>query len=92
MQVTYFPYINLKKRPEVNFGNIRIWNFDLKASSEIKDKKLLDIVTKLIRSNVSKGNPIEGIGIVSIGSTDFREFNDNEMKMIKETRLLLFLA
>jgi hypothetical protein len=92
MQITYFPYINLKKRPEVNFGNIKIWNFDLKASDEIKDKNLLDIVTKLIKSNVSKGNPIKGIGVVSIGDTDFRIFNDNEKEMIQETQLLLFLS
>jgi hypothetical protein len=93
MQIVFFPYMNLNKREEIDFGFLKIWNFNLKGENYITDAKLLSKVTKVLATNQEYFNgPIREIGIVSIGDTDFREYNETEFNLIKEARLILFIS
>jgi len=52
MQIAYFPYLNLSGIEEISFGDIKIWNFDRKASEYIPDEALRTKVKALLDSNV----------------------------------------
>lgn len=92
MQVVYFPYLFLGERKEVNFDNVDVWNFGKKSKQYIKDGKLRAYVRKLLYSNIHYGRSIKDIGVLSIGATDFREFNAEKLQAANEVRLLLFLS
>lgn len=97
-QVLYIPYLNLASETEISIGPVRIWNFDLKKKEYIPDSQLRAYIEKLIWTNTHpvtrKGNrpPLEGIGIISIGPTDFRQFSSKENAAITRARSALFLA
>jgi len=92
MQLHYFPYLSLGDVPEIDFGNVKVWNFEKKSAQYITDPKLRDYVETIIYSNLYNGNPIKDVGVVSIENTDFRDFSPEERKTVDETRLVLFLA
>jgi hypothetical protein len=92
MQIIYFPYLHLGKIDQINFGDITIWNFELKASHNITDEKLRKYIRSVVHSNISHNQPIKDIGILSIGTTDFRVFDNRELEIAKEIRLMLFLS
>lgn len=92
MQIVYFPYLCLKNQDELDFGNFKIWNFDRKANDYIPNATLRSYVGKLIASNVTRKQPIKDIGVLTIGAIDFREFNDEELLLAKEARLLMFIS
>lgn len=94
-QVTYIPYIPLREKGAVDFGNgLVVWHFDSLAEQKIPDQQIRDFVTSLLAANVegSSQEKIKGIGVVSIGDTDFRAFSDEEMAMVQEAKFLLFLC
>lgn len=97
-QVLYLPYLNLGSEAEITVGPVRIWNFDLKKNEYIPDVELRAYVEQLIWTNTSavtrrgKRPPLEGIGIVSIGQTDFRQFSSQEHAAVARARSALFLA
>jgi hypothetical protein len=97
-QVVYLPYLNLGADEEVSIGPVRIWNFDLKKTDYVPDARLRAYVEMLIRTNTTpqtrKGKflPLEGIGIMSIGQTDFRQFSSGENAAVAWARSALFLA
>lgn len=92
MQFTYFPYLTLLDREEISFGDIKVWKFDTNYQKYIKDIQLQKIVKELIESNVSNNKPIEGMAVISIGDTDFRELSQEEFQIVNEVRLILFLS
>lgn len=92
MQIIYFPYISLGEKDEISFGNVKVWNFDKKASEYVPDEKLREYIKSIIYSNVSHNQPIKDVGILSIGEIDFREFTDEEFQTASEVRLVLFLS
>ncbi len=92
MQIHYFPYLSLGEVDELNFGNIKVWNFEKKFFQYIEDPKLRDYIESIIYSNIYNGKPIKDVGIISIGDIDFREFTPEERKIADEIRLVLFLS
>lgn len=92
MQIIYFPYLSLGEVDEINFGNVKVWNFDKKASQYITDIKLRAYIQSIIYSNISHNQPIKDVGVISIGAVDFREFNDDEFLIANEVRLAIFLS
>jgi len=92
MQIVYFPYLHLIDRDEVSFGDVKVWNFDRVGRDYIKDTDLRDHIGKLLQSNVQNEKPLGDIGVLSIGKTDFREFNDDEFRLVDEVRLIMFLG
>ncbi len=92
MQIIYFPYLNLIDRDEISFGDIKVWRFETKSTHYITNQPLRDKIKLLIDSNVLHEKPIKGVGVLSIGQTDFREFSHEEFKIADEVRLILFLA
>lgn len=94
MQITYFPYINLHNCDEVVIPELNavIWNFDRKASEYIPDATTRDKVKRLLATNTRGNREIENIGVLSIGATDFRQFNADEIEVLHEIKLLLFLS
>ncbi len=92
MQIVYFPFLTMGDLEEINLGEAKIWNFDKTAEKYIPDVNLRDQVKKLLETNVFRGKPIRNIGVLSIGSTDFREFTYEEIQLAQEMRLILFLA
>lgn len=92
MQIHYFPYLSLGDVEEINFGNVKVWNFEKKVSQYISDQKLREYIESIVYSNIYNGKPIKDVGIISIGNTDFREFTAEERKTADEIRLVLFLS
>lgn len=92
MQITYFPYLALKEIEELNFGGFKVWNPKKKLAEYIPDESLRNQVKTLLSTNIRGGRVIEDMGVVSIGDTDFREFNLEEYQSINELKLLLFLS
>jgi len=97
-QIVYFPYLSLGDRDELRLGNLAIWNADRMLNSRIPDKDMRDRVRALLRMNRTAGreaeNPavISGMGVVTIGATDFRPFTRAQISRIKEMQLRLFLG
>jgi len=97
-QLVYLPYLNLGSDEEISIGPVRIWNFDLKKNDYIPDLQLREYIEQLIWTNTTartrrgKFPALEGIGIVSLGPTDFRQFTANENAAITRARSALFLA
>lgn len=92
MQIVYFPYLSLGRKEVVDFGEVKVWNFDLKASEFIPNEPLRSHIEKIICSNISHNQPIKDVGVVSIGTTDFRPFSTSELDLVNEVRLLTFLS
>jgi len=92
MQIVYFPYLCLGNLDEVGFGDIKVWNFEKKAEEYIPDETLRKHIKKIVLSNISHNQPIKDVGVLSIGDTDFREFNEEEFVVANEIRLILLLS
>ena len=93
MQVAYFPYLAMGQRQEIDFGFLKIWNFNLISSTYITDQNVLSRVSKIIATNHTYfTGPVQGIGVVSIGNTDFRTYTQEELELIRSARLILFLS
>ncbi|MHB8362838.1 MAG: hypothetical protein ACYDBX_04445 [Patescibacteria group bacterium] len=92
MQVSYFPYLQLKNEDEIDVGNVKIWKFNIKSEEYIKDIVLREKVKKMLYTNTFDGKPIEDIAIISIGNIDFREFSEKEINQINEVKYILFIA
>lgn len=91
--IAYFPYISLKDVPEIDFGFAKVWNFDLKKNDYITDQRLLEKIEKIINVNVELwSGSIRNVGIISIGSIDFRKYNEEENEIIKQIRHILFIS
>ena len=48
MQISYFPYLAMAREKEVDFGFLKIWNFDLMSNEYITDQNLLLRVSKIL--------------------------------------------
>jgi hypothetical protein len=92
MQIAYFPYLNMPNIEEVAFGDVKVWNFERKVQEYIPDEALRERVRALLNSNVKNDQPLRGMGVLSIGATDFRELTFEEIQLANEVRLILFLA
>jgi hypothetical protein len=93
MQIVYFPFISMGNEQEIDFGFLKIWNFDFMSNKYITDPKLLSRVSKILSTNHAYFlGPVKGIGVVSIGNTDFRHYTQEELNLIKDARLILFLG
>jgi hypothetical protein len=93
MQIVYFPFIKMGRTQEVDFGFLKIWNYDLLSDKYIADSRMRNRVSTIITSNQNYfTGPIKGIGVVSIGNPDFRAFTSEEFELIREARLILFLS
>ena len=92
MQITYFPYLTLNNFEVIPFGDIKVWNFDKKAEEFIPNEQLRAKVKRLLESNVKNERSLDGIGVLSIGNTDFRHFSEEEFETANEVRLILFLS
>lgn len=91
--IAYFPYISLKDTPEIDLGFAKIWNFDLKKNDYITDQRLLEKIEKIINVNVELwSGSVRNVGIISIGSIDFRKYNEEENEIIKQIRHILFIS
>lgn len=92
MQILYFPYLQLNNTDEFIIGDVKIWKFDVKSETYIKDFKLRRKVKRLLDTNTFAGKPIKDIPIISIGKIDFRIFSQEETEKIEDARLILFIA
>lgn len=95
MQITYFPYLPLRENQKIDLGDgLIIWHYYSLAEQYIPDKSMRDLITTLIDANVEgeMQEKIKGIAVVSIGDTDFREFNRDEELQLQEAKLMLFLS
>jgi hypothetical protein len=93
MQIVYFPFISMGNEQEIDFGFLKIWNFDFISKKYIADPKLLSRVSKILSTNHAYfSGPVKGIGVVSIGNTDFRHYTQEESNLIRDARLILFLS
>ena len=92
LQIAYLPYISMVSQDEIQVDRVRIWNYSTKADEYIRDAGLRAHIDKIIGLNVHRGTQIRNIGIVSIGDIDFRQFNDDELREIREACIILFLS
>lgn len=91
--IAYFPYIGLKDTTEIDLGFGKIWNFDKMKDAYIKNPELLKKVEKIVDINTELWSKrVQNVGIISIGSTNFRKFNDKENELIRQIRLILFIS
>ncbi|HUD02495.1 MAG TPA: hypothetical protein VMR46_00540 [Candidatus Paceibacterota bacterium] len=92
LSVTYFPFLNMDGAKEIDFGFLKIWNFSAMKDTYVPDQATREHLEKIFAMHQSYGKPIEGIGVVSIGATDFRAFTEDEYRKIRAARLILFLS
>jgi hypothetical protein len=82
MQIAYFPYLNMRNIDVIEFGDVKVWNFERKAQEYIPDEALRERVKALLYSNVKNDQPLKDIGVVSIGAIDFRELTNEELQLV----------
>lgn len=91
--IVYFPYLKMRSVAEVDFGFLKLWNFNLLKDKYIPDEKLRKKVEKMLSVYQEHFiGTVKGIGVISIGDTDFRVFNKEEHELIRLVRLILFLS
>src|SRR5438552_7363901 len=92
MQIIYFPYLMLGNIDQISFGNVKVWNFQKKATEYIADETLRSKIKSLLDTNKYGGVTIQDMGILSIGEIDFRHATDEDIQIANEARLTLFLS
>lgn len=92
MQLIYFPYLMLDNIDEISYDSVKVWNFQKKATEYIQDKTLRDKIRALLDTNKYGGQPIQDMGILSIGDIDFRDATQDDINIASEIKLLLFLT
>jgi hypothetical protein len=92
MQILYFPYLMLGNLDEITYGNVKVWNFRKKADEYIQDEALRQKIKTLLATNKYEGQPIQDMGILSIGEIDFRHATEEEIDTANEIKLMLFLT
>lgn len=90
--VAYMPYLFMGETDQIDFGYAKVWNFSTKKDYYIKDVKIKKKLDKIFKVYKTHNYPIQGIGIISIGDTDFRIYDDAEMAKVLEIRHILFLS
>ncbi|HYT37350.1 MAG TPA: hypothetical protein VEL49_09245 [Ktedonobacteraceae bacterium] len=92
MQLIYFPHLMLGNIDELSYGNINIWNFQKKSAEYIPDETLRNKLKALLAINKYGGQPIQDMGIFSIGDIDFRDATPQDINTANEIKLILFLT
>ncbi len=97
MQITYMPYLNMGNHEEATILRealgVTIWNYSKKAADYIPDATIRGKVDAFMAANVNEaGEPVEGIGVLSIGAFDLRPYTPEEKSLCAEAALLLFIA
>src|SRR6266487_106200 len=92
MQLIYFPHLMLGNIDELTYGNVKVWNFQKKAAEYIPDETLRQKIKALLATNKYEGRPIQDMGILSIGDSDFRDATQEDMDTANEIKLILFLT
>lgn len=90
--IAYFPYINMQNVPEIDLGFAKVWNFDQKKVAYIPDSTIRSHIENILATHVTHHGSVKGIGILSIGAIDFREPTDEEYKLMRYARLILFIS
>ncbi|HEU0080825.1 MAG TPA: hypothetical protein VFQ72_02280 [Candidatus Paceibacterota bacterium] len=88
----YFPYLTMRDVEEIDFGFIKIWNFDKKKDAYISDPALKAKITQILANYQSQFYPVRGIGIASIGTNDFRKFTPEEAADLHTAKYILFIS
>lgn len=78
---------------EISFPemNVKVWNYDRKADEYITDPAVRQRLDQIASANVGRWFPVRGIGIISVGKIDWREYTEEEAALCSEIRLLLFI-
>lgn len=84
----------MDRTQEANFAdlNVKVWNYGLMKDQYITDPDVKRTLDLLMATNVYHGRPITDMGIISVGSTDFRDYTPEEQQLCDETRAFLFVA
>lgn len=90
--IAYMPYLCMRGIEEIDFGFLKIWNFNRKKVIYIPDPIVRNHIEKLLHTYKAYQGTVEDIGIITIGETDFKEFNDDDFEKIRLARLILFLS
>jgi hypothetical protein len=91
-QIVYFPYLCLRDTESLKIGRVEIWNFSKKKEGYISDVNLRQRIENILKMNKVGSQLIDDIGVVSIGDTNFRLFNEQEVEEINIARLILFIS
>jgi hypothetical protein len=93
LQITYLPYLFMAERAAMAIGPATIWNFNREKGTRIPNEALREYVTRLLEANVYLDKPIRGIAVLSLrGHGAFLPATRTDVRLIEETRLLLFLC
>lgn len=90
--IVYFPYLSMRDSPEIDFGFLKIWNFNQLKEKYIPDEKIRSKIEEIFNMYQTFFSPVKDIGVVSIGNTDFRIFTEEEKEKIRLAELILFLS
>lgn len=80
--------------PEIRLPplGVTIWNYGIQSREYVTDPKLHDLIDKFMHANIRHKRPITDMGIITIGQCDMRPFDQTEVQLCQEVRLILFLA
>jgi hypothetical protein len=91
-QMAYFPYISMGKE-SFKYGNLILWNFSEEKEVRIPEEESRNYIAQLLNTNTYHKRPLENIGIIFIqGKDPFAPFGNQEIKLIREFRIVLFLC
>lgn len=96
-QLIFMPYLGMRDGETLKIGDVEIWNFEVQGS-QISDPAVRTRVGELLAMYrqagriPSKSAQLPGIGVVSIGSRDFRPLSGAELEQVQDARHVLFLC
>lgn len=92
MQLIYFPHLMLGNIDELSYGNVKVWNFRKKADEYIQDEVLRQKIRALLATNKYGRQPIQDMGILSMGDIEFRDATQEDLNTANEVKHILFLT
>src|SRR3989338_8705621 len=88
----FMPYIHMGDCSEVDFGFLKLWNFDKKKDELIQDVQLLSRMTELMNTYQDRNMPIRGMGVFLLQPGRLNSLNQQTKIDIRDARLILFLS
>ena len=86
------PFIHMGGYPEVDFGFIKLWDFDKKGDEYIPNSQLKLRITELLSIYQNRNLPVRGAGMFFVQPGQLNDLDYEIRNNIKDAQLILFLS
>src|SRR3989344_1102635 len=88
----FMPYLNMGDCPEVDFGFLKLSNFDLQKDVQVKDVALKTRIVKILEAYQRNNHPIKRFGVLYFGSGRINSLSPDKFKEFDTAKLILFIS